>query len=324
MKNLEKEPLSAGIVWRNSPNTDSIVLSPTFLSKIEDKTDPIFFTSNGFLQYNKKSAEFQIGSKEKLKNQGDVGNYLALNTKTCSMAGNGTIQLGFDYGAVKIDAVGGITYDQESGETAVNMTAKFQIPLMQNQFEAMAKKINNIDGLKLVELKNTNLEQALLTWTDQKTTDKFKSDYTLKGEVKKLPNNLEDGIVITGIKMQSFDKVDAQEKGLKTSVSTASLVNFYGIPILKNVPFRLFLQQIYSENGADRFGMQFNLPAGNDYYFDYEFEKKDGFLRVISGDVDLMNDIRSLKSDKKQHKNFKFDAATQQIYLSKFLRLFEL
>jgi hypothetical protein len=324
MKNLEKEPLSAGIVWRNSPNTDSIVLYPTFLSKIEDKTDPIFFTSNGFLQYNKKSAEFQIGSKEKLKNQVDVGNYLALNTKTCSMAGNGTIQLGFDYGAVKIDAVGGITYDQESGETAVNMTAKFQIPLMQNQFEAMAKKINNIDGLKLVELKNTNLEQALLTWTDQKTTDKFKSDYTLKGEVKKLPNNLEDGIVITGIKMQSFDKVDAQEKGLKTSVSTASLVNFYGIPILKNVPFRLFLQQIYSENGADRFGMQFNLPAGNDYYFDYEFEKKDGFFRVISGDVDLMNDIRSLKSDKKQHKNFKFDAATQQIYLSKFLRLFEL
>jgi hypothetical protein len=173
-------------------------------------------------------------------------------------------------------------------------------------------------------LKNTNLEQALLTWTDQKTTDKFKSDYTLKGEVKKLPNNLEDGIVITGIKMQSFDKVDAQEKGLKTSVSTASLVNFYGIPILKNVPFRLFLQQIYSENGADRFGMQINLPAGNDYYFDYEFEKKDGFLRVISGDVDLMNDIRSLKSDKKQHKNFKFDATSQQIYLSKFLRLFEL
>jgi hypothetical protein len=70
--------------------------------------------------------------------------------------------------------------------------------------------------------------------------------------------------------------------------------------------------------------MQINLPAGNDYYFDYEFEKKDGFLRVISGDVDLMNDIRSLKSDKKQHKNFKFDATSQQIYLSKFLRLFEL
>ena len=52
-------------------------------------------------------------------------------------------------------------------------------------------------------------------------------------------------------------------------------------------------------------------------------KKKDGCVRIISGDSDWMNEIRSLKTDKKQQKNFKFDETTQRIYLSKFLRLFE-
>ncbi|MBP6091543.1 MAG: hypothetical protein KA521_09835, partial [Crocinitomicaceae bacterium] len=323
MKNLENEVLSAGIVWRNAANTDSITLYPTFLSKMEHTNDPIFFTSTGYLQYNSKTTEFQIGSKDKLKNQAGIGNYLALNTSTCSMTGNGIIQLGFEFGAVQIDAVGSVAYDQESGKTAVNMTAKFQFPLLKNQFESIAKTIGAIDGLKPLEFKNNNLDQALQTWIDQKTAEKFKSDYTLKGEVRKVPNELENGIVLTGIKMEGFDRLDFQEKGLKTNVSAATMVNFYSVPVLKNIPFKLFLQQIYSENGSDRFGMHMDLPAGKSYYFDYEIEKKDGFLRILSTDSEFMNDIRSLKTDKKQHKNFKFDETTQQIYLGKFLRLFE-
>lgn len=323
MQNLEKEALSAGIVWRNSPNTDSISLYPTFLSKMDYSTDPIFFTSSGLLQFNAKTNEFQIGTKEKLKNQAEIGNYLALNTETCSMTGNGKINLGFDYGAIQVDAVGTVVYNQESEKTTANLTAKFQIPLMKSQWEAMAKTINGIDGLKPLEFKNTNLEQALYTWTDQKSAEKFKSDYALKGEVKKIPKEFENSIVVTGIRMEGYNRSDVQEKGLISATSSATLVNFYDSPILKNVPFNLFLQQIYSENGADRFGMYFNLPAGKDYYFDYELEKKDGFLRIISGDSDWMNEIRSLKTDKKQQKNFKFDETTQRIYLSKFLRLFE-
>ena len=60
-----------------------------------------------------------------------------------------------------------------------------------------------------------NLEQALVEFADRKTADKFKSDYTIKGDVKKIPDEFSDGLVFTGVKLNSFDKREFQERGLE-------------------------------------------------------------------------------------------------------------
>jgi hypothetical protein len=114
-----------------------------------------------------------------------------------------------------------------------------------------------------------------------------------------------------------------EEKGIISTTSTAVLVNMFEKPIMKYVPMRAFFQQVYSESGGDKFGIQIDIPGGRDYYFDYSMTKKDGEMRIISGDAEFNNAILAIKEEKRKTKNFKYDASTQRVYISKFLRLFE-
>jgi hypothetical protein len=322
MKNLEGVPISAGIVWRNSASTDSIRLYPTFLSNLVVQSDPIVMTASGYLQYNMNAKEFQIGSKEKLLNRSEKGNFLALHTESCSMNGEGVVNLGMDFGDAVVDAVGVVNYNQSTGETSMNLTTRFTMPIDKGVMEDVATRINAVEGLRPMDFNMTTLEQALVEWTDQKTADRIKSDYTIKGEVKKLPSQLETVMTITGLRLSSFDKTSAQEKGLISSTESAVLVNMYEKPIMKYVPMRAFFQQIYSEAGGDRFGLQIDIPL-RDYYFDYSMNKKDGEMRIISGDAEFNNAVSSIKEEKRKTKNFRYEVTTQRVYISKFLRLFE-
>lgn len=324
MKNLGGESISAGIVWRNSRDTDSIKLYPTFLSQLSDKDDPVVMTASGYLQYNMNAKEFQIASKEKLLNRSEKGNFLALHTESCSLNGEGVINLGMEFGDVVVDAVGVVNYSQETGATSMNLTTRFKMAIDKGVMEDVATRINTVEGLAPMDFNTTTLEQALLEWTDRKVADKFKSDYTIKGEIKKLPSEIETALVITGLRLTSYDNPSSQEKGIITNTNEAVLVNMYEKPILKSVPLRAFFQQIYSEAGGDKFGIQIMIPGGSDYYFDYSMNKKDGEMRIISNDSDLNAAVNGIKEEKRKTKNFKFEVSTQQVYLSKFLRLFGL
>jgi len=322
MKNLKGELISAGIVWRDSPVLDSINLYPTFLSKLVKEKDPVLITANGFLQYNDVAKEFQISTKEKLLNRSEKGNFIALHTESCSLNGEGNVYLGMDYGDVVIDAVGIVNYNQSTGATTMNLTARFDMPLDKGVMQDVADRISAVELLKPMDFSSNTLEQAMVQWTDRKTADKLKSDYTLKGEIKKLPDEFEKSIVLTGLKLESFNNINNEEKGLISAASTATLVNLYGKPVLKNIPIRAFFQQIYSGSGADDFAMQFDIPA-LDYFFSYEMTKNDGILRIISSDTAMNDAINSIKEEKRKTRKFSYEVSTQRIYLSKFLRLFE-
>jgi hypothetical protein len=323
MKNLSGESISAGIVWRHSNSVDSIRLYPTFLSKIEAPGDIISMTASGLLQYDNNAKEFQIGSKEKLLNRSEKGNFLALHTESCSMQGLGVVNLGLDLGDMSIDAVGVANYNQESGETSMNLTTRFNMPLDKGALEGVADRINVVEGLKFMDMSANTLEMAIVEWIDQPTADKFKSDYTIKGEIKKLPKGLESSIILTGLKLSSFESRSVEERGLISSTNTAVLVSMFEKPVMKYVPLQAFFQQTGPLGASDRFGVYLNIPGGLDYYFDYRMMKKDGELNIISGDQVLNDAINGIKEDKRKTKGFKYQTSTQRVYLSRFLGLFE-
>lgn len=324
MVDLEGGPISAGIVWRDSPVTDSLGLYPTFLSSLVSPKDPIMMTSSGFLQYNDAAKEFQIGSKEKLINRMEKGNFIALHTQSCSMNGEGEIKLGMDYGEVKIDAVGIVNYDQTTGETSMNITAKFTMELDKGLIQDVATRINEIEGLKPMDFTSTTLQQAILQWEDLKTADDFKSKYTIDPtSIKKMPNSFESAsFTFTGIRLSSF-KDQNQHTGLITNVQSAVLVNMYGKPVLKYVPFRAFYQQIYSGAGGDNFSMLIDIPGGRDYLFSYSMVKKDGNMSIVSGDTEFSTALTEMKEEKRKSKNFKYEASNQSVFRLKLFELFE-
>ncbi len=323
MKDLEGRAISAGIVWRDSPLTDSIALYPTFLSALVEEDDPIVMTSKGYLQYSYDSNEFQIASKEKLINHGEKGNYIALQTESCSMNGDGIISLGMDYGNVGVDAVGTISYDQQKGETSMDITARFDMDLDKRLMQNVASKINAIEGLYPMDLNSTTLEQAIVTWSGKQAADKVKDEYARLGTLKRVPDEINKSMTVTGLHLSSFNNDKLQDKGLITNVKSAVLVNLYGKPVMKYIPFNAFFQQIYSKSGGDKFSTLMSIPGGHDYFFHYSMDKKNGTLKIQTGDQELNTALTEMKEEKRKKKNFMFEATENTVYLAKFMNLFK-
>ena len=324
MRDLEGGAISAGIVWRDSPSTDSLKLYPTFLSSLVSPEDPIVMTSSGFLQYDAISKEFQIASKEKLINREEKGNYIALHTESCSMNGDGVISLGMDFGDVNVDAVGIVNYNQQTGETSMNITTRFDLPMDKGLVQDVAARLNATEGLQAMESNwaTNTLEQAVLEWDGREEADKIVDQYVREGEVKKLPDGLQKTMIITGVRLSSYDSRKNQDKGLITNVETASLVSMYGKPIFKQVSLKAFFQQIYSKGGGDRFTLYMNIPGGSDYLFSYIMEKKDGTLHIKTSDQEMNSALTEMKDEKRKIKDFRYEATNNSVYLTKFMEYF--
>ncbi len=322
MKTLEGIPISAGIVWRDSRDTDSVKLYPTFLSKLDNANDPILITASGLLQYNEGAKEYQIASAEKLADRNEKGNFIALHTESCSMNGEGAIDLGMNYGAVTVDAIGVANYNQADGVTSLNLTARFNFPVNESAFEKIANQMNATEGIKSLDYNTSTLNQAITAWKDQKTAESIKNEFVQKGEVKRLPKEFEQSIVITGLRLKSYHQ--NQTNGLITSTDFASVVNVFGMPVFKQIPTKAFFKQTYSENvSGDKLSLFMSVPGGVDYFLDYGMTKSDGLLNIYTGDADLNNAINEMKEDKRKSKNFKYEISTNSGLMSIFKQLFE-
>jgi hypothetical protein len=323
MKTLDGDAIAAGIVWRDARTKDSIRLYPTFLSSLENVSDPMLITASGLLQYDFKTKEYQIASKEKLANRNATGNFLALHTESCSLNGDGVINLGMDYGSITVDAVGTVSYDQSTEETELNTTLKFNLPLDKGTFEKVAERIVTYSGTKPLDFSSTTLEQAILNWSDRKTADKVKEEFTMSPDkkLKRVPSVLDNSIVLTGVRLKSIPSTK-EEKGLMTSVNSASIVNFYGQSCMRQIYFKAFFEQLYSQNG-DHFIIQMEVPGGSNYLMNYKMIKNDGLLSTVTNDSDLQNALLGLKEDKRKSKNFLYEISTNSVFLGQITRLFE-
>lgn len=319
MKDLDGNPISAGVVWRHSQDLEEVALYPTFLSGKIDSEDPVVITASGWLQYNPGAKEFQISSREKLINRGAPGNYISLHTQSCSMNGDGIINLGMDYGNLDAEAVGVVNYNQSTGETSMNVTLKLTSAMDAKLFEGVAKRIAKTEGLSDADFNSTTLEQALLEWEGRAAADKIKSDYTLRKEFKKIPKSMESSIVITGLRLSSYTSSD-EVKGIKTSTDNAAIVNLYGESVMKYVPMKAFFEQ--RTIMADRFGLLIEIPGGSVYFFDYD-NRKTGTMNILTSDSELNDGINELKPDKRKDKKFMYQTTQNSAYKSQFMRVFQ-
>lgn len=323
MKTVDNKAISAGILWRDSPSQDSIKLYPTFLSPMISANDPVVISSFGFLQYNKDSTQFQIASKEKLADFTVPGNFVALNTKACSLIGIGKVNLGMEYGDLAVQAYGTVHYNQETAKTDMDLTIRYDMPIDKSVMDIAVEKISLEESASAIEIPSTSLFDAFAAWSDVKSAQKAKEAYAEKAELKKIPSELDNSIVLTGIKLTTFESKKNQDRGLISYGDNGGVVSVYGKPVNKAIPIKMTFSQVYSENvSGDRFCLYLNAAVSKDYYFEYSLTKKDGDMKIFSEDEDFGNKLTSLKADKRKYKNFIYEFTDNRIYISKFLRLF--
>ena len=220
-----------------------------------------------------------------------------------------------NYGDMNVDAVGVVNYNQATGETSMNITARFDMPVDKGVMQGIATRIGELEDLKPLDFNSTTIEQAIVEWDGQKEADKFKSDFVQEGKVKKIPDGIDYSMVITGIRLKSMTNQVDRPHGLVTDLNSAVLVNMYGKPVAKYVPFRAFFGQAYSKLiTGDKWFVQIDIPGGRDYFMHYAMEKKDGTLNIRSGDSELNDEVNAIKEDKRKKKKFFYKMSKDNIF----------
>lgn len=319
MVDLEGNPIAVGIRWRKAREMDNVSLYPTFLSSLDNEIDSPVITASGYLQYDTTAFEYQISSKEKLINRKETGNFISLNTQTCSLDGDGAISLGMDFGTVETASIGTIHYNQETDQVDMDLTLAIRMPVDERVFGKVGAKIEKDYTLKPVDFTSTTLEQAITEWVGQKAADKIKSDYTLKQEFKSVPKALSDAIVLSGLKLTSHTVMGDEQRGLKSATYEAVLVNIFKEPVMKTIPVKFFAQERVVMGG--KFNLLLDVPGLHEYFIDYDY-RKEGVMSILSNDLDFNDDIAKMKPNDKKAKNFIYDITDKSAYKRPFLRIF--
>jgi hypothetical protein len=328
--NAKNEPLAAGFLWRDSQKSDSLQVYPAFLSKMGNVNDPQLFYSNGYIQFNEKANEFQIGSKNHLNKTDSLSNILKLHLGTCILTGLGEINLGINYGEVSIDGFGKIEYNTAESKTEIAMNARISMPVSKDVIESLGNKLKVISEFEELDLKRPDFELRynFIKWLGEKRTDGIFKDYD-EDRLRKMPEGINQTFVLAGLKLETVGKsksgMKKTEKGFIAREKQVGLISVYGIPIMKMVDLQMFFNQTFSDESGQNFYWLFTTPSEKNYFMHYVMDKKSGGLGFYSTDESFMKTITDIKSDKRKTKSFKFDVIQESNalnLLSKFRGFF--
>lgn len=325
MKSEGGNLVTSGIAWNVNTDKGNSRMYPVFLSELVSDDDQNLITPTGFLVFNDEAKEYRISSKEKLENRNTPGTYLALHTPSCSLNGDGNINLGISTPGVDISTIGTISYDPTSRQTSMNVSMKFNMLFEKSVLEKIAEKMAGMPNLPSISLdnikQNTTLEQALTTWGDTKAADKLLSDYGLRKSLRKMPVEYEATMILTGIRLYSIDSIP-QVSGLSSASKDVCVVSFYREAVMKMVPIELAFYK--NEKGVDHFGVHITVPAFHNFFFQYQLNKRDGKLLFVTSDQDARAKINALKADKRKSKNYEYEVSTNTALYQAFRQLLNL
>jgi hypothetical protein len=314
MTDLEGNPIAVGIVKRNSDSPDTTGIYPAFLSKLERPDDHVMFNSFGVLNYNDAAKEFRIASPEKLINRAEKGNYISLHIESCSMEGDGLVDLGMDLPGVEFITYGTLKYDAANKETSMNLSGGLNFFYDKKAIEYMTNAINAAEGISGIDWDRTTLSQAIKEQVDEKTAENMKADYTIKGASDvKIPKELESyAVYLTNLRFKWDNRVQG---GAFVSQPITGIVSLYGVPILKDFTVRMAIQYVRSGDRGTKMGFFVELPGkdglpGYFYFYSFERIKKSTVLKVYSTDKELQGYLGTLKEEKTKGKDLEFMPAS--------------
>lgn len=288
-KDVNGGPVGSGIIY--GPDTNMVYSS--FVSPRGGRNDKDVLVADGFLAYDKASKEYRISNKEKLVERNLPGNYLSLNTTNCVVEGEGTFDIGADYGQVKLTTVGNAVHSTINDSAVFNFIMIVDFFFENSAIKKMAKDAEvYLNTLTPTDFGSTLFSRGLTEVIGKERTDKAISDLNLYGEMKKFPDELEKPLFFSDVKM-------VYNKRSRSFISNGPL----GINNIGKTEFHRYVggqSKIQFKKGKgkgnDVLNMYIEFDANTWYYFEY-FK---GVMYAISSNQEFNNIIKDLKSGSKK------------------------
>ncbi len=279
-------PVGTGMIL----NPDSISIYSTFLSNKLAKNHINVMSADGFLRYDKDSKEYRVSSKEKLQEINLPGQYLALNTQSCEMKGDGRFDFGVELGLFETAPTGELRYDPVKNELRMRASVAIKFPFNYDAIDKMGKNFEE-KADTAVNFNNSTYEKSLRELVGLERSDKIMSDLNIYGKVKgKLPDELEVQLFLVDI-----DFIWDKDKGAFVSEGKIGVATIQKKQIFKSVEGKI---AIYKRRTGDEISIYLNITGSNYYFFNY----KRGLLQAYSTNEDFNKAITETKKDKTKFK----------------------
>jgi hypothetical protein len=283
-KDGANKPLAASLMV----TTDSTHFYSAFLSTKESTNDPYVLSASGFLFFDKATREYRISNKEKLVERSLPGNYLSLNTAQCKVYGEGKINLGGDFGQVKVESYGSAIHYLIPDSVSFDMLMTTDFFFDEGALDKMSEAIVNFADLKPTDFSRPVFEKGMREMLGKEQADKLISQLNLYGSYKKFPDELKKTIFFTDVKMK-WNK----DTRSYTSNGKIGIGNMGKTQINKYVDGRV---ELVKKRGGDILNIYIELDPNNWYYFNYTR----GTMLAVSSNEVFNTALKELKPEKRE------------------------
>ncbi len=268
--------------------TDSTHFYSAFLSGKESTNDPYVLPADGFLFFDKGSREYRISNKEKLVERSLPGNYLSLNVSQCKVYGEGKINLGGDFGQLKIETFGSALHFLIPDSAIFDMIMSINFYFADASIDKMADQIATTAELKSTDFSRPIFEKGMREMLGKEQADKLISQLNLYGSYKKFPDELRKTMVLTDVKMKWNKSTRSY-----TSYGKIGIGNIDKTQVNKYVDGRI---EIIKKRGGDILNIYLEIDSNNWYYFNYTR----GTMLAVSSNEAFNNVVKELKPEKRE------------------------
>jgi len=285
MSNEFDDQLFAAI--NSSP--DSLGIYSSFFTRQAGRRDQVVINADGYLHYHKETGEYRVSSKDKIQEQSFRGNYISLNTKSCKVYGEGTLNLGIEAGQIKMQTGGNAIHNQIDNDAIFDLLMMVDFMMDESAMEKFAKEIIGNSTLDPINFERKTFEKALREIIGQTEADKLISQINLYGGYKKIPDELNKTIVFNEIKF----KWDNTSKSYK-SFGKIGIGNIYKTQVNKYINGKV---ELLKKRSGDVVTFYLEIDPNNWYFFQYTR----GIMQVYSSNDEFNSVITEVKPDKRKY-----------------------
>lgn len=260
----------------------------TFLSASRDDDDQTILTSRGLLRYNKAKQAYEVAADQKLKQNSLPGNFVSLESATCKLTGQGTLNLSPDLGQFDLTTIGNLIYEPADEKVTIDAAMTLNFLFNDQALEKMRNYLNAVPELKPVDFSKSNYEYAIRELMGLEASDKVISELSLSGTLKKIPDELKKTFFISDVKLTWDPILESFVSEGDIGIASIGKEQFF-----RKVPGKIVVEKRAS---GDIFHLYLEVDDANWYYFTY----KRGLLQVYASDKEFNNILLETKEDKRK------------------------
>ncbi len=271
-------------------SNDSTHIYSTLLSSRKFYSDNPITTAEGYIFFDKGSGTYKIGSREKLADESNTGNFITFNTDACELYGEGKLNLAVDFGQFSMTTVGNITHNLVSNVSQLELIIGLNFFFLPDALTMMVNEIDSMPTLEGANLGKSSYRKGIEELIGKDKARALREETNLYGRVSQLPPELQFNLLLTHVNLVWND-----------ATSSYRSVGKIGIGNIMNTQLNVMVDghlEIQKKRSGDLFDVFLQMDDNTWYYFSYSR----GVLQSSSSNREYNQLLTSLNENQRRLK----------------------